>query len=161
MNITRKEACELITLHIGVPVDEIMDEARTKMIFAVNNDIQVRDFFMGLPVTHSMQDVIKLSTFLAGMAKQGEDVPFFTLTGMFAYEMGNDKLCKLSLNYAEKNNPSYSLTHLLKRVIMSGWPRESFLTMREELHKKIVETCYVLEPDYVITEDKDTNNANV
>jgi len=159
MNITRKEACELITLHIGVPVDEIMDEARTKMIFAVNNDIQVRDFFMGLPVTHSMQDVIKLSTFLAGMAKQGEDVPFFTLTGMFAYDMGNDKLCKLSLNYAEKNNPSYSLTHLLKRVIMSGWPRESFLTMREELHKKIVETCYVTEPDYMITLIKDENNA--
>jgi len=153
MNITRKEACELITLHIGVPVDEIMDEARTKMIFAVNNDIQVRDFFMGLPVTHSMQDVIKLSTFLAGMAKQGEDVPFFTLTGMFAYEMGNDKLCKLSLNYAEKNNPSYSLTLLLKRVIMSGWPRESFLTMRKELHKKVVEQCYTLEPDYIITED--------
>jgi hypothetical protein len=152
MNITRKEACELITLHIGVPVDEIMDEARTKMIFAVNNDIQVRDFFMGLPVTHSMQDVIKLSTFLAGMAKQGEDVPFFTLTGMFAYEMGNDKLCKLSLNYAEKNNPSYSLTLLLKRVIMSGWPRESFLTMRKELHKKVVEQCYTLEPDYIITE---------
>jgi hypothetical protein len=93
------------------------------------------------------------------MAKQGEDVPFFTLTVMFAYEMGNDKLCKLSLNYAEKNNPSYSLTHLLKRVIMSGWPRESFLTMREELHKKIVETCYVTEPDYMITLIKDENNA--
>ena len=152
MNITRKEACELITSHIGVPVDEIMEEARTKMIFAVNNDIQVRDFFMGLPVTHDMKDVLKLSTFLAGMAKQGEDVPFFTLTGMFAYEMGNDKLCKLSLNYAEKNNPSYSLTLLLKRVIMSGWPRKSFLTMRKELHKKVVEQCYTLEPDYIITE---------
>ena len=152
MNITRKEACELITSHIGVPVDEIMEEARQKMIFAVNNDIQVRDFFMGLPVTHSMQDVIKLSTFLAGMAKQGEDVPFFTLTGMFAYEMGNDQLCKLSLNYAEKNNPSYSLTHLLKRVIMSGWPRESFFTMRKELHAKVIEQCYTLEPDYAITE---------
>jgi hypothetical protein len=152
MNITRKEACELITSHIGVPVDEIMEEARQKMIFAVNNDIQVRDFFMGLPVTHSMQDVIKLSTFLAGMAKQGEDVPFFTLTGMFAYEMGNDQLCKLSLNYAEKNNPSYSLTHLLKRVIMSGWPRESFFNMRKEIHSKVIEQCYTLEPDYAITE---------
>ena len=153
MNITRKEACELITSHIGMPVDEIMQEARERMIFAVNNDIQVRDFFMGLPVTHEMKDVLKLSTFLAGMAKQGEDVPFFTLTGMFAYEMGNDKLCRLSLNYAEKNNPSYSLTQLLKRVIMSGWPRESFLTMRKELHKKVVDQCYTLEPDYVITED--------
>lgn len=150
MNITRKEACELITSHIGVPVDEILEEAQAKMIFAVNNDIQVRDFFMGLPINHDMKDVLKLSTFLAGMAKQGEDVPFFTLTGMFAYELGNDKLCKLSLDYAEKNNPSYSLTALLKRVIMSGWPRESFLTMREELHKKVTEQCYVTEPDYVI-----------
>ena len=152
MTITRKEACDLITSHIGMPVDEIIDEARQRMIFAVNNDIQVRDFFMGLPIDHKMEDVIKLSAFLAGMAKQGEDVPFFTLTGMFAYEMGNDKLCQLSLNYAEKNNPSYSLTQLLKRVIMSGWPRESFVTMRAELHKKLTEQCYVTEPDYLITE---------
>jgi hypothetical protein len=151
MNITRKEACELITSHIGMPVNEIMDEAQKRMIFAVNNDIQVRDFFMGLPVNHDIKDVIKLSAFLAGMAKQGEDVPFFTLTGMFAYEMGNDKLCKLSLNYAEKNNPSYSLTQLLKRVIMSGWPKESFVTMRTELHPKIIQHCYTEEPDFVIT----------
>jgi hypothetical protein len=156
MNITRKEACELITSHIGLPVNEIMEEARERMIFAVNNDIQVRDFFMGLPINHEMKDVIKLSAFLAGMAKQGQDVPFFTLTGMFAYEMGNDKLCRLSLNYAETNNPSYSLTHLLKRVIMSGWPKESFITMRNELHPKIIQHCYVEEPDFVITTE-DTN----
>jgi hypothetical protein len=102
-----------------------------------------------------MQDVLKLSTFLAGMAKQGEDVPFFTLTGMFAYEMGNTKLCKLSLEYAEKNDPTYSLTRLLKQVIMSGWPKESFLTMRSEIHKKVVEQCYVTEPDYAIVGLKD------
>lgn len=155
MNITRKEACELITSQIGLPVDQIMPEARERMIFAVNHDIQVRDFFMGLPISHDMKDVIKLSTFLAGMAKQGEDVPFFTITGLFAYELGEDQLCKLSLNYAEKNNPSYSLTMLLKRVIMSGWPRESFSTMRNELHQKIIQHCYVEEPDFVITEATD------
>jgi hypothetical protein len=155
MNITRKEACELITSHVGTPVNEMTEEARKRMIFAVNNDIQVRDFFMGLPINHDMKDVLKLSTFLAGMAQPGDDVPFFTLTGMFAYEMGNDQLCRLSLNYAEKNNPNYSLTHLLKRVIMSGWPRESFVTMRAELHTKVTEQCYVTEPDYAIVEVKD------
>lgn len=159
MNITRKEACELIVSHIGVPVDEIPEETQQRIILAVNKDIQVRDFFMGLPSNHDMTDVLKLSTFLAGMAKQGEDVPFFTITGMLAYELGNNKLCKLSLEYAEKHNPNYSLTTLLKRVIMSGWPKEAFVTMRNELHAKVTEQCYVTEPDYLITSSEEKSNA--
>lgn len=43
-SITRKEACELIRKSIGkdLPEGEVFD----KIVFAVNNDMQVRDFML-------------------------------------------------------------------------------------------------------------------
>ena len=57
ITITRKEACELIRTYIGktnLPEGEDL----AKIVFAVNNDMQVRDFMLGLPEYYDTQEVI-------------------------------------------------------------------------------------------------------
>ena len=140
MTITRKEACELVRGAIGK--DDVPTADIERIIYAVNNDLQVRDFLLGMPMHYSMVDCATLLKRIVDLADPQESVPFATVLAAYAYEMGDLKAVADSLKFAYSVDPSYSLTTLLMRVTASGWPKEAFTKMREELHLKVLANCY-------------------
>jgi hypothetical protein len=146
--ITRREACELVRTAIGKT--DVPEENIKRIIYAVNNDIQVRDFLLGIPMHYSAIDCAKLLRSIVDVADPQEAVPFATILAAYAYEAGDLDSVAKSLSFAYSADPSYSLTKLLMRVTASGWPKEAFIKMREELHLKVMATCYGPEGDEVI-----------
>jgi hypothetical protein len=146
--ITRREACELVRTAIGKT--DVPEENIRRIIYAVNNDIQVRDFLLGIPMHYSAVDCATLLKSIVDVADPQEAVPFATILAAYAYEAGDLDSVTKSLSFAYSADPSYSLTKLLMRVTASGWPKEAFVKMREELHLKVMANCYGPEGDEVI-----------
>ena len=141
MIVTRTEACDLITSMLN---NDINLEGRDleKVIFAVNEDLQVRDWLTGMPGTWPIEDCIKFAQYMAVHATAEDSVPFTTVQSQFCYEMGDKEDAKKLLEYSLGVNPTYSLAQLMTRVVEVGWPSDAFKTMRETLHPKVVEACY-------------------
>ena len=143
---TRKEAVTLIEESINnvIPLE---DERLEKVIFAVNNDLQVRDWVMGMPARFTMDESIDFVRYMAVHTTAEDSVPFVTINGLFEYERGNlDSAIKM-VEYALAVNENYALAQLVDRVIESI-PAENLPMMREELDSEIVKICM---SDHVIT----------
>ena len=105
------------------------------------NDIQVRDYAMGL-IKPNDDVIISRLQWLTDVAPDNYIAPPATLLALTYYEKSDtDKAMEL-LNKAASDNPRYSLTTLLRRVFSSGWPIEAFQAMRQELHPKVTEGIF-------------------
>lgn len=150
-SIPRKEACELIRSYIGKE-ESLTSEDIDKIVFAVNNDTQVRDFLMGLPQYYDMQDVVNFIGHMANEAEVVDDVPFVTVLAMLAYETRSFDQFYSAIGYASVHGSNYSLAGLLARIARSNYPAKMLTAMREELHVKVMEACYNTE--HIITESE-------
>lgn len=157
--ITRKEACELIRSCIGkdMPEGEVFD----KIVYAVNNDFQVRDFLMGLPQYYDTQEVINFLGHMSTYSKVEEDIPFIVVTASLAYEVGAMEEFYKHVGYASVHRPDYSLNKVLMQAASLGYPGKMLTKMREELHAKVMELCYKTEADFVIEPIGDNNGEHV
>lgn len=117
-------------------------ESLEKVIFAVNEDIQVRDWLMGMPSTWSSEEAIAFTQYMAIHSTPEDAVPFITVQAQFQYELGFPEKARLLLDHALHINSSYELAKLLKKVTQAGWPADSFKVMRQELHPRVIEDCY-------------------
>jgi len=141
MIVTRTEACNLITGMLNNDT-QLEGEDLEKVIFAVNEDLQVRDWMMGIPITWSVEEGIKFTQYMAIRATPEDSVPFTTVQAQFYYESGDiEKALKL-IEYSLKMNKDYSLAKLLRRVVQAQWPVDAFQAMRVTLHPKVLESCY-------------------
>ena len=151
--ITRKQACELIRSYIGKAEKDMPDgDDLLKIVYAVNNDMQVRDFLLGLPQYYDTQEVINFLEHMCSEAPIVEDVPFFTVVAALAYENGNGAEFFKHMGYVMVHNPKYSLAKVLAQAAASGYPGSMLAKMRQELHAKVMRVCYTEEPDFIITE---------
>lgn len=141
MIVTRKEAVELISGMLNNDIN-LEGEELEKVIFAVNEDIQVRDWMMGLPIKWSLEESIKFMQYMAVHATAQDSVPFVTVQAIFYYELGEVDKATQCLNYSIHMDSGYSLALLVKRVIDAGWPQGSFKPMRDSVHPKIVAECF-------------------
>ena len=162
ITITRKEACELIRSYVGkpnvkMPTGEVLD----KIVYAVNNDMQVRDFLMGLPQYYDMQEVIDFLEYMCSEAPVKEDIPFFTVVSALAYESGNGADFFKHMGYVMVHNPTYSLAQMLAKCAASGYPGNMLTKMREELASKVMKVCYTDEPNFIITEMDNQNGEHI
>ena len=155
--LTRRDACNLIVDAMSNTVKLNVDQLKT-IVFAVNNDIQVRDFLMGLPKYFPMEDSIKFMTFMCAFTKGDEQVPFMSILGMYVYEEGQTADAVELLREALTLNPTYQLTQLLTRVVVSGWPAKSFAEMRDGLADKVMVACYGTAGSELIA-TKETENG--
>ena len=160
MIVTRKQACELIAESLNNDI-ELTNEKLEAVILAVNSDLQVRDWLMGLPNRWSLEEGIKLMQYLCVHAPAEDLVPFVTLQALYYYELGNTEKTTMLLNYALRLDKEYSLAQLLLRVFNAGWPAEQFKTMRDELDPKIIENCYGTEGATTIKENGELQYVNV
>jgi len=136
---SRKEAVTLIQESID-NVLPLEDERLEKVIFAVNNDLQVRDWVMGMPARFTMEESIEFVKYMAVHTTQQDGVPFVTIYSMFEFERGNIDAAVNMLDYALKVNSNYSLAKLLERMY-TKLPPETVTTMREQLDDKVTADC--------------------
>jgi hypothetical protein len=141
MIVTRKEAVELISGMLNNDIN-LEGEELEKVIFAVNEDIQVRDWMMGLPIKWSLEESIKFMQYMAVHTTAQDSVPFITVQAIFYYELGEHDKATQCLNYSLHMDSQYSLALLVKRVIDAGWPVGAFKPMRESVHPRVVEECF-------------------
>lgn len=136
---TRREAVTLIEESINniIPLE---DERLEKVIYAVNNDLQVRDWVMGMPARFTMDESIEFVRYMAIHTTAEDSVPFITINGLFEYERGNlDSAIKM-VEYALAVNENYPLAKLADRVI-DNIPPESLPMMRKQLDPEVVKNC--------------------
>jgi hypothetical protein len=114
------------------------DDHIAEVTAAMNKDIQLRDFMLGLPSERPIEIV---NTYLASFMDvvPGEFIaPVASVLAANLYSI-EDTSAKDVLSQALENNPSYSLANLLNRVFTSGWPAGAFVAMTYELHPKVKE----------------------
>ena len=160
MIVTRKQACEFITESLNNDI-ELTGEKLEAVILAVNSDLQVRDWLMGLPNRWSLDEGIKFMQYMCVHSPTEDLVPFVTLQALYYYELGNTEKTTSLLNYALRLNKNYELAKLLLRVLNAGWPADQFATMRNELDPQILENCYGPEGATTIKENGELQYVKV
>ena len=118
----------------GIDLNDSTVEAIT---LAVNNDLQIRDYLIGLPASHDIKECANFIDYLARMAGDNNRYAFDTVNAMYQYELENMEACKRLIASASEINPNYSLLKLITRVLQAGWAPSSFATMRNELAPKV------------------------
>lgn len=147
--ITVGESVNLINESIlnfqdGLPADVI-----SKITYAVNNEAQVRDYLIGLPLTYEMETCKAFLTYLTESAEEAERYAFLTVNSLFFYETKETDVATLMLILALNLNEDYSLAQLAERVILSGWPADTLTSMRKELHPKVIAKIYEMQDQLI------------
>ena len=107
--------------------------------YALENNLQLRDYLMGLTSDGlSIDSVTNILRVLSVLIKSAElpAYPVETVLASYQYQQGDSASALVSL--ANGLAREYSLARLLLRVINAGWPADSFATMANELHPKVV-----------------------
>lgn len=107
--------------------------------YGVINNIQLRDYLMGAPLTYSLDHCITALAKIVNVCHKLELVsyPFNTVSASFYYEQGNRAQALLMISEALTHN--YSLALLLSRIFTFNSPATIFSAMRGDLHSKVVE----------------------
>jgi hypothetical protein len=151
--LTRGEALDTVDFAIEQFINEIeIEDGMLEVItYAVNNDLQIRDYFLGLPNEFKMQVCVDFVNYLSRLTNAENCYAYDTISAMYHIELGNTELAKTLLSGAENANPDYNLTKLAKRVISAEWSGEMLANMRNDLHLAVVNGIKD-EPNYVIGE---------
>ena len=122
------------------PNSTLTDDETAALIFALNEDLQVRDFAMGLitPIDKCYQAWLTLMN----RAPRKYQSAQACLASCVRYEQELKPEAIVLLAVAKE---SYPLAQLLKRVYAAQWPASSFADMRKQLHPKVVEGIYGLQ----------------
>lgn len=150
--ITVGEAINLINASILDFADGLSQETIDTITFAVNNDLQVRDYFLGIPDIYTMDTCLEFVKYLGSSVDENENYAFATIASAYEYENGNLFSVAMLLSSVLESHPDYSLAKLLDRVAEAGWPAESFAEMRKELHPKVVATLEEIADQQILVE---------
>ena len=147
MKLTNKQALDAYNEIVEAFVsNEPLPVSPVNLLIYAIQDLQVRDYVLGhAPMTFGAKGAVDFITAILPLVEEGERSAFYTLLSAFYYEVGDNELAYVSLVQAQVLNPDYSLAKLLDRVYKAGWPKDSFASMRDELHPKVVETFKVEE----------------
>jgi hypothetical protein len=107
--------------------------------YGVMNNIQLRDYLLGAPYSHSLSRSIEGMEIIIERCKNKEleTYQLETILAQFLYERG--EAMKALGMLREGNAKDYSLARLLTRVMARGIAPEAFHAMRKELHPKVVQ----------------------
>jgi hypothetical protein len=142
--ITRTDAVKAINLLLSNHTngEAFIGEILQDVVYAVNKDLQLRDYLMGLPAEHPELSVKEIADFIEALLPQIEEAdkaPFLTVRAGFLYEIGDTPSATTHLANALLINPNYPLAKLLVRVIEAKWDNQQFAEMRSVCHYKVLE----------------------
>ena len=137
--ITVGEALDLIhdslmTFEDGLPSADI-----SAIIYAINNEIQIRDYLLGLPNTFPMDTCKAFLSYISDSVDGADRYSVDTVLSAYFFETEDIEMSVALLATALDTKSDYSLALLLKRVVEAGWEPKSFKQMRDELHDKVIE----------------------
>lgn len=106
---------------------------------AMQKDVQLRDFVLGLPSERKIEDVNTYLSYFMDSVPDEFIAPVGSVLAANLYSLEQAGQAKELLAKVQETNPSYSLANLLNRVFNSGWPAGAFTAMTVELHPKVKE----------------------
>jgi hypothetical protein len=115
------------------------DEAN-QIAFLVNNEIQLRDYVMGMSNDYhndTAKVVTWLETLIEAIGEAKDAYALLTVLSMYYYEVGEKGRSMIALELVDGVNPNYTLANLIRRVINGGWAQGAVASMRNELHEKV------------------------
>ena len=123
------------------PNSTLTDDETAALIFALNTDLQVRDYAMGMnkATDNHYQAWLTLTNRAPIKYKSAQAC----LASQVRYEQGITPDAIMLLANAKE---TYPLAKLLTRAYVAGWEPKSFASMRAELHPKVVEGIFQLHP---------------
>lgn len=138
--ITVKEGLESIHTAFASFMDGTLTREQADQVgYVVLNEIQLRDYLMGFASEKGIEYVGGFLESLLSDINTEYAHPLLTILATTYLEVGEREQAWLALEESGKLNSEYSLTHLIKRVYLSG-SDFGFPTMRAELHPKVKET---------------------
>ena len=119
---------------------ELDREALSVSTRAINGNILVRDYFLGMPQDFGLTFMVSLSKeMIDEVEKLGlYPVNFYAVYSAFLYESGDKELCTYNIKKALEIDSRHSLTQILFRVYKSEWEASGFLDVRNNLHSKVI-----------------------
>ncbi|MEY4380093.1 MAG: hypothetical protein RLZZ378_496 [Actinomycetota bacterium] len=112
------------------------------MVLVRLQDLQVRDYAMGVVNAKRLDFFIKLWQSLLQVAPKGYIAPVATILAAIHYENRDLANANTALKIAMADDATYGLAKLLRRVFDAKWPSDSFVQMRRELHPKVCEYLF-------------------
>ena len=151
-SITISQAVTLINDSILDFEDGLTNDTIQEIIFAVNNELQVRDYLMGLPNTFPMETCKAFLSYLSDSAGIANSYAVDTVLSAYCYETEDMVGSMTFLATALDTKPDYSLAKLIGRVMQAGWPADSFGKMRLELHSKVLDEIANRADELIVAE---------
>jgi hypothetical protein len=123
------------------PNSTLTDDETAALIFALNTDLQVRDYAMGL--NKATDNYYQAWYTLMNRAPLKYRSAQACLASQTRFEQGITPEAIMLLTHSDDK---YPLAGILKRVYAAGWEPKSFAEMRADLHPKVVQGIFQLHP---------------
>ena len=117
----------------------------TIMFGLLSGDLQVRDYFLGLPLDYDLETATNIVSNLSASLPTGNKRHLYCALAMFAFEKGDTKGALDLLDICD-SEADYSLSSLLRRAIQAGWESDAFVAMRNSCHAGVTEAMSEDEP---------------
>jgi len=138
--LTLGEARQIIDEAITNYTDFVPQKTAETIAYAINRDIQLRDYIMGLPNIHGLAKVHDFVMVLTAGIPEEERYSLYTITALFNYELGLIDMSRELSDKVTELNPDYNLNNLLKRIFKAEWPGSAMGEMRKSLHDTVTKT---------------------
>ena len=142
ITLTWQDGVQAIDELVSAELDkqEYPQQALDNAVLAVNKNLQLRDYFLGLAKCNDLEVMTTVAVnVISQVDSEMDKVPFLSCLSAFYYEIEANDSAEATLQIALQIDPDYSLAKLLYRVMDAGWSGAEFGAMRKELHSKVVE----------------------
>lgn len=133
---------------IRTAINELADgvipsaEHIAEVAIATNDNLQIRDFLMGVQLETSMDYVGEYISLLGNVIEKEKAIPLATVFCGYLYQTEQKESALKFLDNVLEIKSDYPLALLLKRVFQSEWPPSELQKMAEMLHPKVVDGIY-------------------
>lgn len=118
-----------------------------EVAIATNDNIQMRDFLMGLRVEKDIDYVGTYLSVIGNVITKDKCIPIATVFTTYLYEADEKEYAQEFLDKVLETNPEYSLAKLLKRVYNAQWSASEMREMAVKLHDGILNNIYEVDND--------------
>ena len=143
-SITRREAKIAVDTFINHYLANTSADVQPETIVSIQaaltgQDLQIRDYLLGLTLEYPLDQITEAVSIMGEFLPEGNRASVYSVLAAYTFQSGDTDKAHDYLSLAFADDSGYSLALLLQRVFHSGmWTPESFQTMAQELHAKVV-----------------------
>lgn len=143
-SITRREAKIAVDTFINHYLANTSEDVQPETIVSIQaaltgQDLQIRDYLLGLTLEYPLDQLTEAVSVMGEFLPEGNRASIYSVLAAYTFQSGDTDKAQEFLNLCFADSPDYSLANLLRRVFNSGmWSPESFTTMAQELHPKVI-----------------------